>query len=62
MDEAASRIKTRGLTTPPYLLQLDEEVKRTKKAKKKLRQMTTPILPTPTAKVRKTEETPTTTR
>ena len=35
MDEAASRIKTRGLTTPPYLLQLDEEVKRTKKAKKK---------------------------
>ena len=28
MDEAASRIKTRGLTTPSYLLDLEHEIKR----------------------------------
>ena len=35
MDEAASRIKTRGMTTPPYLLELDEEIKRIRRDKKK---------------------------
>lgn len=35
MDEAASRIKTRGLTTPPYLLDLEHEIKRIGKEKKK---------------------------
>lgn len=35
MDEAASRIKTRGMTTPPYLLQLEDEIRATEKEKKK---------------------------
>ncbi len=35
MDEAASRIKTRGMTTPPYLLQLENEIRATEKEKKK---------------------------
>ena len=35
MDEAASRIKTRGLTTPSYLLDLEHEIKRIGKEKKK---------------------------
>ncbi len=35
MDEAASRIKTRGLTTPSYLLDLEHEIKRMGKEKKK---------------------------
>lgn len=35
MDEAASRIKTRGLTTPAYLLDLEHEIKRIGKEKKK---------------------------
>ena len=34
MDEAASRIKTRGMTTPPYLLDLEQEIKRIGKEKK----------------------------
>lgn len=34
MDEAASRIKTRGLTTPPYLTALEEEIRRVRKEKK----------------------------
>ena len=35
MDEAASRIKTRGMTTPPCLLQLEDEIRATEKEKKK---------------------------
>ena len=35
MDEAASRIKTRGLTTPSYLMDLEHEIKRMGKEKKK---------------------------
>ena len=35
MDEAASRIKTRGLTTPSYLMDLEHEIKRIGKEKKK---------------------------
>ena len=35
MDEAASRIKTRGLTTPSYLRDLQQEVRRIAKEKKK---------------------------
>ncbi len=35
MDEAASRIKTRSLTTPSYLLDLEHEIKRMGKEKKK---------------------------
>lgn len=35
MDEAASRIRTRGMSTPPYLLELDEEVRKTRKEKQK---------------------------
>ena len=35
MDEAASRIITRGLTTPSYLLDLEHEIKRIGKEKKK---------------------------
>ena len=35
MDEAASRIKTRGMTTPPCLLQLEDEIRTTEKEKKK---------------------------
>ncbi len=35
MDEAASRIKTRGLTTPYYLRDLQQEVRRIAKEKKK---------------------------
>lgn len=35
MDEAASRIKTRGLTTPSYLQDLQQEIKRIAKDKKK---------------------------
>ncbi len=34
LDEAASRIKTRGLTTPPYLVELEKEVKRIGRQKK----------------------------
>lgn len=34
MDEAASRIKTRGLTTPPYLAELEQEIKRIERQKK----------------------------
>lgn len=34
MDEAAARIKTKGLTTPPYLEQLEDEIRRTEKEKK----------------------------
>ncbi len=34
MDEAASRIKTRGLTTPPYLLELEQEIKQKGRQKK----------------------------
>lgn len=34
MDEAASRIKTRGMTTPPYLLDLEQEIRRIGKEKK----------------------------
>ena len=32
MDEAASRIKTRGLTTPPHLMELEQEIRRIKPA------------------------------
>ncbi len=35
MDEAASRIKTRSLTTPSYLMDLEHEIKRMGKEKKK---------------------------
>ena len=35
MDEAASKIKTRGMTTPPYLLQLEAEIKRIGEQKKR---------------------------
>lgn len=35
MDEAASRIKTRGLTTPSYLRDLQQEIRRIAKDKKK---------------------------
>ena len=35
MDEAASRIKTRSLTTPSYLMDLEREIKRMGKEKKK---------------------------
>ncbi len=35
MDEAASRIKTRSLTTPSYLMDLEHEIKRIGKEKKK---------------------------
>ncbi len=35
MDEAASRIRTRGMSTPPYLLELDEEIRKTRKEKQK---------------------------
>ncbi len=35
MDEAASKIKTRGMTTPPYLLQLEAEIKRISEQKKR---------------------------
>lgn len=35
MDEAASRIKTRGMTTPPYLIQLESEIKRISSEKKR---------------------------
>lgn len=34
MDEAASRIKTRGMSTPPYLLEMEDEIKRMEKEKK----------------------------
>ena len=34
MDEAASQIKTKGLTTPPNLLELEEEIRRTDREKK----------------------------
>ncbi len=34
MDEAASRIKTRGLTTPPYLTELEERMRTVRKEKK----------------------------
>ena len=34
MDEAASRIKTRGLTTPPHLMELEQEIRRISRQKK----------------------------
>ena len=35
MDEAASRIKTRGMSTPPYLLRMENEIQEIEKEKKK---------------------------
>ena len=35
MDEAASRIKTRGMTTPPYLLDLEQEIRKIRREKKR---------------------------
>lgn len=34
MDEAASRIRTRGLVTPPYLTELDQEIRKVRAEKK----------------------------
>lgn len=38
MDEAAARLKTKGLTVPPHLLQMEDDIRKLKKEKKEAAQ------------------------